>query len=132
VRKMADKKNQEERLEMVMNHLGESVLAQSDTAILAESREAGVDPQVQAEQTRLVLRQAARLFNDVNTRLSSLGHVIDANDWRLGQRSCHATWLTCGSYASFTATTGEMRGDALDGICLQADHYAIRRRQGSR
>jgi len=49
---MADKKNQEERLEMVMNHLGESVLAQSDTAILAETSEAGVDPQVEAEQTR--------------------------------------------------------------------------------
>jgi hypothetical protein len=41
---------------MVMNHLGESVLAQSDTAILAETSEAGVDPQVEAEQTRLVLR----------------------------------------------------------------------------
>ena len=129
---MADKKNQEERLEMVMNHLGESVLAQSDTAILAETSEAGVDPQVEAEQTRLVLRQAAKLFNDVNTRLSSLGHVIDPNDWRRGQRGYHATCLACGSFASFTATTGEMRGNALDGICLQRDHYAIRRRPGSR
>jgi hypothetical protein len=129
---MADKKNQEESLEMVMNHLGESVLAQSDTAILAETSEAGVDPQVEAEQTRLVLRQAAKLLNDVNTRLSSLGHVIDPNDWRRGQRGYHATCLTCGSFASFTTTTGEMRGDALDGICLQRDHYAIRRREGSR
>jgi len=129
---MADKKNQEERLEMVMNHLGESVLAQSDTAILAETSEAGVDPQVEAEQTRLVLRQAAKLFNDVNTRLSSLGHVIDPNDWRRGQRGYHTTCLTCGSFASFTATTCEMRGDALDGMCVQRDQYAMSRREGSR
>jgi hypothetical protein len=129
---MADKKNQEERLEMVMNQLGESVLGQSDAAILAETSEAGVDPQVEAEQTRLVLRQAAKLFNDVNTRLSSLGHVIDPNDWRRGQRGYHTTCLTCGSFASFTATTCEMRGDASDGMCVQRDQYAMSRREGSR
>jgi hypothetical protein len=129
---MADKKNQEERLEMVMNQLGESVLGQSDAAILAETSEAGVDPQVEAEQTRLVLRQAAKLFNDVNTRLSSLGHVIDPNDWRRGQRGYHTTCLTCGSFASLTAKTGEMRGDALDGMCVQRDQYAMSRREGSR
>jgi hypothetical protein len=129
---MADKKNQEERLEMVMNQLGESVLGQSDAAILAETSEAGVNAQREAEQTRLVLRQAAKLFNDVNTRLSSLGHVIDPNDWRRGQRGYHTTCLTCGSFASFTATTGEMRGDALDGMCVQRDQYAMSRREGSR
>jgi len=129
---MADKKNQEERLEMVMNQLGESVLGQSDAAILAETSEAGIDPQQDAEQTRFILRRAAKLFNDVNTRLSSLGHVIDPNDWRHGQRGYHTTCLTCGSFASFTATTGEMRGDALDGICLERDQYAIRRREGAR
>jgi hypothetical protein len=129
---MADKKHQHERLEMVMNQLADSVLAQSDAAILAETSEAGVDPQGEAEQTRLVLRQAAKSFNDVNTRLSSLGHNIDPNDWRQGQRGYHTTCLSCGSFASFTATTGEMRGDALDGICVERDQYAIRRREGSR
>jgi hypothetical protein len=129
---MADKKHQHERLEMVMNQLADSVLAQSDAAILAETSEAGVDPQGEAEQTRLVLRQAAKSFNDVNTRLSSLGHNIDPNDWRRGQRGYHTTCLSCGSFASFTATTGEMRGDALDGICVERDQYAIRRREGSR
>src|SRR3954454_23545855 len=99
---MADKNNQDERLETVMNQLGDSVLAQSDAAILAETSEAGVDPQQEAEQTRLVLRQAARLFNDVNTRLSSLGHIIDPNDWRPGQRGYQTTCITCGSFATFT------------------------------
>jgi hypothetical protein len=129
---MADKKNQEERLEMVMNQLGESVLAQSDAAILAETSEAGFDPQREAEQTRLVLRQAAKLFNDVNVRLSSLGHIINTNDWRRGQRGYQTTCVSCGSFVSFTMTTGEMRGDALDGRCLERDQYAIRRREGSR
>jgi hypothetical protein len=129
---MADKRNQDERLEMVMNQLAESVLAQSDAAILAESSEAGFDPHREAGETRLVLRQAARLFNDVNIRLSSLGHTINSDDWRRGQRSYHTTCLSCGSFVSFTTTTGEIRGDALDGICLERHPYAIRRREGSR
>jgi hypothetical protein len=129
---MADKNNHDERLEVVMNQLAESVLAQSNEAILAETSEAGVDTQGEAEQTRFVLRQAAKLFNDVNTRLSSLGHIINSNDWRRGQRGYHTTCISCGSFVSFTTTTGEMRGDALDGKCLESEQYAIRRREGLR
>jgi hypothetical protein len=132
VRKMADKKNHDERLEILMNQLAESVLGQSDAVILAETSEAGVDPQREAEQTRVVLRQASKLFDDVNMRLSRLGHTINSNDWRRGQRGYHTTCLTCGSFVSFTTTTGEMRGEALDGLCLERDKYAIRRREGSR
>lgn len=129
---MADKTNVDEPLERVMNQLAESVLAQSDEAILAETSEAGVDTARDAEQTRLALRQAAKLFNDVNVRLSSLGHIIDSNDWRRGQRGYHTTCVSCGSFVSFIATTGEMRGDALDGACLDRDQHASRRREGRR
>jgi len=129
---MADKKNHDERLEIIMNQFAESVLVQSDAVILAETSESGVDPLREAEQTRLVLRQASKRFDEVNMRLSSLGHTINPNDWQRGQRGYHTTCLTCGSFVNFTTTTGEMRGDALDALCLERDQYAIRRREGSR
>jgi hypothetical protein len=129
---MADNMNHAERLEILMNQLAESVLSQSNAVILAETSEAGDDPQREAEQTRVVLRQASKLFDDVKMRLSRLGHTINSNDWRRGQRGYHTTCQTCGSFVSFTTTTGEMRGEALDGLCLERDRYAIRRREGSR
>jgi hypothetical protein len=129
---MADKKNHDESLETIMNQLAEAVLGQSDAAILAETSEAGVDPRREAEQTRLVLRRASKLFASVNIRLSSLGHTINSKDWHRGHRSYHNTCLTCGSFVSFTAATGEIRGDALDGLCLERDQFAIRRRERSR
>jgi hypothetical protein len=129
---MADKKNHDEPLEIVMNQFAESVLVQSDAVILAETSESGVDPQPEAEQTRLVLRQASTRFDEVNMRLSSLGHTINPNDWQRGQRGYHTTCLTCGSFVNLTTTTGEMRGDALEGLCLERDQNAVRRREGSR
>jgi hypothetical protein len=129
---MVDKKNHDERLEILMNQLAESVLGQSDAIILAETTEAGVDTQREAEQTRLVLRQALKVLNDVNMRLSSLGHTINSKDWHRGHRGYHNTCLTCGSFVSFTVATGEIRGDALDGLCLDRDQRTIRRREASR
>jgi hypothetical protein len=114
---MADKTNHDERLERLMNQLAESVLGLSDEAILAEANEAGADPQREAERTRLVLRQASKVLDDVNNRLSNLGHTINSNDWRRGQRGYHNNCLNCGSSVSFTTATGEMQGEALDGLC---------------
>ena len=84
---MADKKNHDERLERLMNQLAESVLGLSDEAILAETSEAGADPEQEAERTRLVLRQASKALDNVNKRLSNLGHTINSNalaSWALG------------------------------------------------
>jgi hypothetical protein len=54
---MANKRTDDERLERAMNVLAESVLSLSDDAILAEVREAGCDPEEEAEHTRLLLRE---------------------------------------------------------------------------
>ncbi len=129
---MTDKKNHAQRLERLMNQLAESVLRLSDEAILAETCEAGADPQQEADRTRLVLRQASKALDDVNNRLSNLGHTINSDGWWRGRWGYHNTCATCGSFVSFTSATGEMRGEALDGLCPESDPYTIRRREASR
>ena len=129
---MADKKNHDERLERLMNQLAESVLRLSDEAILDETEEAGADPPREAERTRLVLRQASKALDNVNKRLSNLGHTINSNDWRPGQWGYHNHCLNCGSLVSLTTATGEMQGKILDGLCPEGDQYTIRRQEASR
>jgi len=132
MKNMADKRNHDERLERLMNRLAESVLGLSDEAILAETNEAASDPEQEAERTRLVLRRASELLDNVNRRLSNLGHTINSNGWYRGRSGYHNTCVTCGSFVSFTPATGEMRGDALDGLCAQSGRYMIRKREASR
>ena len=129
---MTNKKNHEERLERLMNQLAESVLGLSDEAILAETSAAGADPQREAERTRSVLREASTALDNVNKRLSNLGHTINSNDWRPGQWGYDNNCLNCGSSVSFTTATGEMHGEALDGLCPETNQYPIRRREASR
>jgi hypothetical protein len=131
-RNMVDKKNYNEHLEKIMNRLADSVLGLSDEAILAETSEAGADPQRETERTRSVFRQASKALDTVNKRLSSLGHTINSNAWRRGYSGNHNTCVNCGSFVSFTAATGKMRGEALDGLCPESDQYTIRRREASR
>ena len=132
MKNMADKRNHDERLERLMNRLAESVLGLSDEAILAETNEAASDPEQEAERTRLVLRRASELLDNVNRRLSNLGHTINSNGWYRGRSGYHNTCVTCGSFVSFTPATGEMRGDALDGRCPRRDECTVRRREASR
>jgi hypothetical protein len=129
---MADKKNHDERLERLMNQLAESVLGLSDEDILAETSEARADQEQEAEHTRVVLRQASKAFDNVNNRVSILGHAINSNDWRPGPWGYHNNCLNCGSSVSFTTATGEMQGEALYGLCPESDQYTIRRREASR
>ena len=129
---MADKKHHVERLERLMNQLAESALGLSDDAILIETTEAGADPEQEAERTRLILRQASKAFDNVNNRLSNLGHAINSSDWQGGQWGYHNNCLNCGSSVSFTTATGEMRGEALDGPCPESGQYPIPRREASR
>ncbi|MGA2235613.1 MAG: hypothetical protein ABSG23_09075 [Terriglobales bacterium] len=129
---MIDKKTHDERLERLMNPLAESVLGISDEAVLTETSEAGADPEQEAEHTRLVLRQASKALDNVTERLSNLRHTINSNRWHRGHWGYHNTCVTCGSFVSFTTATGEMRGDALDGLCPESDQFTIRRREASR
>jgi hypothetical protein len=129
---MADKTNHDERLERLMNRLAESVLGLSDEAILAEISEVETDSLQEAEHTRIVLRQASKALDNVNKRLSDLGHTINSNDWYRGYWGYHNICVTCGSFLSFTTATGEMRGAALDELCPGNDQYVVRRRAASR
>jgi hypothetical protein len=129
---MTDNKNHDDRLENLMNQLAESVLGLSDEVICAETREGGADPGQEAERTRLVLRQASKALDDVNQRLSNLGHTINSNDWWRGRWGYHNNCLNCGSLVSLTTTTGEIQGKALEGICPESDQHTIRRREASR
>ena len=129
---MTDKKTHDERLERLMNQLAESVLGLSDEAVLAETSEVGADPEQQAERTHSALRQASKALDNVNERLSNLGHTVNSNGWSRGQSGYHNTCVTCGSFVSFTTATGEMRGEAFDALCPESDQYTIRRREASR
>ncbi len=129
---MADKKNHDEHLERITNHLAESMLGLSDESIIEETSEAGADPEQEAEATRLVLRQASRALDNVTKRLSNLGHIVNSNYWGRGHWGYHNRCLTCGSSVSFATATGEMQGEALDGPCPESGGYAIRRQEASR
>ena len=129
---MADKKNHDEHLERITNQLAESVLGLSDEAIIEETSEAGADPEQGAEATRLVLRQASKALDNVNKRLSNLGHTINPSYWWPGLGEYHNNCLSCGSLVSLTTATGEMQGGAFDAPCPESGQYTIRRREVSR
>jgi hypothetical protein len=129
---MAHKKDHDEHLERITNHLADSVLGLSDEAIIAETSEAGADPEQEAEATRLVLRQASEALDNVNQRLSNLGHTINPNYWWPGPGEYHNNCLRCGSLVSLTTATGEMQGDAFASPCPESGQYTIRRREASR
>jgi hypothetical protein len=127
---MAGKKNHDENLERITNYLAESVLALSDEAIVAEVSEAGLDPDEQAEHTRMVLGKASRTLDNLNSRLSNLGHTISSNCWRSGHGKYTNRCLNCGSMVAFTTATSEMRGKALWAPCPESQ-CSITRQQAS-
>ena len=59
---MTDKTNHVEKLKWIMEQLADSVLELSDEAVLAETTEAGGDPQEEAEHIRIRLRQVSESF----------------------------------------------------------------------
>jgi hypothetical protein len=132
VRNMPNRDNHNNHLEKITDRLGDSALELSDEAILSETSKAGADPQREAERARGVLQRASKVLDDLNNRLSELGHNINSNDWRPGQWGYQNTCLNCGSFVSFTTATGEMQGEALYELCPQCDQYTVRRREASR
>jgi len=129
---MTYKNNNNEHLVRVINELADSVLGLSDEAILAEVREAGIDPYAEAERTRSVLRDAFELLEDVHRRLSDLGHTVNPNYWQPRHGGYRNDCLNCGASVSFTTATGEMRGKALHRECPASDQYTIYTREASR
>jgi hypothetical protein len=131
VKNMADERNHDKRLERLMNQLAESVLGLTDEDVRTEASEAGTDPAREAKRTRLALQNAAGMFDSVSRRLSNLGHTINSNDWCSGESVYHNACQTCGLFVTFTTTTGEIRGEALDEACSSFGQYKTPRRKAS-
>jgi hypothetical protein len=124
-------KNDDKYLERITRQLADSVLALSDEDILAEVSEAGAEPKAEAERTRLVLRHASQILENVNRKLARLGHTINSRDWQRGQWGYHNTCVDCGSFVSFATATGETRGEAFEVPC-SGRVYPMSRREVSR
>jgi len=122
----------EDHLENIMNRLAESVFVLSDEAILAETSETGADPQRDAERTHSVFRQASKILFALPNAcpISATRSIRMTGIAGLGVITTAAQ--TCGSFVSFTSATGEMRGEALDGLCPDRSQNATRRREVSR
>lgn len=129
---MTYRNNQDEQLERAMNLLADSVLGLSDEAILAEVHEAGSDPDEEAERTRLVLSQASQVLENINKRLSNLGHTMNPNHWQRGHGGYQNRCITCGSLVSFVIGSGEMQGTAAHAQCPQSGQHTTSRQEASR
>jgi hypothetical protein len=108
---MAGKENPNERVERII-----SVLGLSDEPILAEVRETGATGEDGAERKSLLLRETSQALENMNRRLSSLGHTINSN-WRRRGWGYQNRCLNCGSLVGYTTANGEMQGRALDELC---------------
>ncbi len=122
---MSNMQNHEEYLERIMNQLADSVLTLSDEATIDEVNHDGTDPIAEAERTRTVLRYASESVENLNKRLSNLGHTINSKFWRNVHGMYHNNCVVCGSSVSLTITTGETRGRALNESCSDGSQYAI-------
>jgi hypothetical protein len=126
---MDDKQTHEDCLEKIMNQLADSVLAQSDEAIFDEMSQDGEDPVAAAERARTVLRCASESVDNLNRRLSNLGHTINSKFWRNVHGKYYNNCLVCGSSVSLTISTGETRGRALIECCSACGKYANAKRE---
>jgi hypothetical protein len=117
---MADKKNHDEHLERITNHLAESVLGLSDEAIIAETSEAGADPEPEAEATRLVLLTGVEGIGQCEQALVESWpyrqfQLLGARAVGLSQQLPKLRFIS-----EFATATGEMQGEALEGPCPEA------------
>ncbi len=113
---MADERERD-NLERIVTALAESVLKLPDEAILAETNDAGANPQDEAERTRSVLRHAAQNFEYVNKRLSDLGHAVNPKTWSSGRGGYQNRCLNCGLIVMFALTNDLLRNQALNTRC---------------
>jgi hypothetical protein len=120
---MRETKNDDERMERVMNQLADSALALSDTTILTEFIGVGEDPNNQLESVRSILRGACRSWDRVNRRLSDLGHLIDLSNWRHSHDEYTNRCVACGYPVAFLTGTGELLGEASNARCRGGSQY---------
>lgn len=123
---MAYNNKHDDRPERVTNQLADSVLALSDEEILAEVREAGADPDEEAERARVVLRDASLRLDNAGRHLSNLGHTIHSDSWRYGRRGYQTVCLNCGLPINFTTAIAEIQAP-----CPAAGPHRVSRREAS-
>ena len=118
---MRFKRRHDEGIARIMNQLSESVLGLSDDDIVAELSEAGNDPEQEAKRVRELLQAPLQVLQNVNLCLSNLGHTINPSHWQCGPLAYHNTCLHCGLSVSFTITTAEIRGSAVERACRMSE-----------
>jgi hypothetical protein len=128
---MRDNKNDDVRMERVMNQVADSALALSDASILTELGDDRGNSNNQTEGVRKILYGACRSWGSMNRRLSSLGHMIDLSDWRYMGDDYTNRCVTCGSPVVFSIGTGEIRGAASNTRCLGVSRYVKRGAAGA-
>jgi hypothetical protein len=112
---MGFKQRHNEGIERIMNQLSESVLGLSNDDIVGEVSEAVHDPEQAAKRVRL--QAPLQALEKVNLCLSNLGHTINPWNWQCGPLAYHNSCLHCGLSVSFTLTTAEIRGSAVERAC---------------
>lgn len=128
---MGNKRSHEEHFEKLMIQLAESILDLSDKAIVAEIGEIGADANQEAEYTHIVLLQASQTFENVNRRMSRLGHTMNTSNWRRGQGEYTNNCVDCGSLVIFTIASGEVRGRALYKPCSAGNHSRVAKQEAA-
>jgi hypothetical protein len=125
---MADR-SYDKQPERLMNDLADSVPELSDEELFLELGETGDDRQKEAGSTRAVLKDACDIYEQVNWRLSNSGHTVDPRAWSLEKWAYHNHCRICGLQVNFTASTGEIWGNALIRGCSDAQrekwHQAV-------
>lgn len=81
---MTDKKNYDDELSAIMNRAADSMLELPEEELLAEEREAGVDPVKEAERIRGVLRRVSKMLR--LQKLEEAEHVYHEHLRRLKGR----------------------------------------------
>jgi len=127
---MARHRTSQDDLETVINYLSDSLL-ESDSALSAETRDLGLDPEQEGERTRDVLRGACQALEFANRRLCILGHAVDSN-WEYRRGEYHNTCANCGADVSFSVVTHASKGAALQTGCSASRRYTATGRGASR
>jgi hypothetical protein len=122
---MADHENEERSLERILNELADSVLELADEAIIAECKAAGLDPDEEAARTRTVFCDAMQKLDNLNRRLSNLGHTVNSHSWQIEHGEYHNRCTACGSLVTFSSETGELKGRAASTSCPASTSYVF-------
>jgi hypothetical protein len=114
----------------IVEQLCDSVSSQSDSGILDEVSETA-DPDEEAAQTLMVLREASSQFANTNKHLMNLGHRINPKRWQHDGKVYYTRCAVCGATASFSLAS-QLSGEASTTMCSANEFRILHGRKASR